>query len=313
MTPTPCAICGEELDPLLPAYVCDRDARRLLDLLSRVLDVVTPPPLISYLDRRTNPPTRRTRRATDGGRVEPGLASSLEAAIRGELRFGSSGPSARPVDAPLPYNPEAATARDELIATLRRHADEIAAVRGLARPLDTLESLAPWLGTQVEWMTTRLDGPPRISALMVALVDAQRWLQRREDTQHYRGQCTAVLVDETDTTTVCGASLYVSPRAEVLTCRVCGALYPADHRRREMLEAAQDRTLTAADACIALRGLGVTLTPSTIRSWVHRDKVAPVGWTSTSPRRPLYRVGDLWERTQAEAARQAARRVRSVR
>jgi hypothetical protein len=93
---------------------------------------------------------------------------------------------------------------------------------------------------------------------------------------------------------------------------VCGALYRADHRRREMLEAAQDRTLTAADACLALRGLGMTLTPSTIRSWVHRDKVAPVGWTTTSPRRPLYRVRDLWALTQEEAARQADRARRAL-
>lgn len=310
MTPTLCTItdCSVELDPLLPGYVCDEHARRLLRLLADVLDVVTPPPLVEYLDRRTNPPTLRTRRAIDGGKVVPGLASSLEAAIRGELRFGSPTPGARPVEAPLPFNATAAAARDELLATMRRHADEIAAVRGLHRPLDTLGTLAPWLGTQVEWMTCREDGAARVEEITAALSSASRWLHRRDDDQHYRGQCTGVVVDAGGATSVCGAALYVRPGAEVVTCRQCEAVYPADHRRREMLEAAQERELTAADACLALRGLGVTLTPSTVRSWVHRGRLVPAGCTSTSPRRPTYRVGDLWSLTQMEAARQAARR-----
>lgn len=312
MNPTLCAICGDDLDPLLPEYVCDRETRRLRRLLAGVLDDVTAPPLVTYLDRSTTPPIQRTRRAIDGGRVDPGLASSLEAAIRGELRLGEGGRSARPVDAPLPYNPAAAAARDELLATMRGHADQIAAARGLARPLDQLTTLARWLGTQVDWLAARPEGAPVIEALSSALAGAYRWVQRRSDDQHYRGQCTAVIVDTSDSTSVCGAALYVRPGAETLTCRLCGAVYPADHLRREMLAAAQDKTLTAADACLALRGLGVSLTPSTIRSWVHRDKLTPSGWTAVSPRRPLYRVGDLWALVQAEAARQAQRTRRPL-
>ncbi|NTW39925.1 MAG: hypothetical protein HGA44_08535, partial [Cellulomonadaceae bacterium] len=252
------------------------------------------------------------RRASDGARVVPGLATSLDAAVRGELRFGSPSPGSRPADAPLPYAPAAAAARDELVRVLREQADAIAAVRGLHRPLDTLTALARWLAPQVEWLRDRSDGAARIEAMVEAIVSARRHVEHRVDGRHYRGQCTATVVPDDGEPAVCGASLYVSDGAVTVECRDCGATYDPAGRRVELLTSAREQLVTATQAARALRGLGVTVTASTVRSWVHRGRLAPrasvVGVTSLASQ---YRLGDVWDLAEAEGIRRA-QRVRAL-
>ena len=300
-----CQICTGEIPDT--CYVCPSCGARLRGLLLGILDDVTAAPTIKVRTSRRDvlgAPVVVERRAADGGVVVPGLASALEAAIRGELRFGASGPSSRPTWAPLPLNADAVFVRDTLLAALREQADAIARVRGLFRPLDTLPALATWLAHQVDWLRQRDDGGARIEALTQAIVVAKRTVDHRVDDRHYRGVCVGTLTDDSGESTACGARLYVKPGSTVIECARCGATYDEDGRRLELLAAARVQLVTGTEAARALRGLGVDLKPSTVRSWVHRGRLTPA---TVRGGRPLYRLGTVLELARREGEARARR------
>lgn len=308
MNPALCPNCARELDPLLGETVCGACVARLRGLLGGIPDQVVREAEVVQVRTAAGRVVRR--RAVDGEVVLPGLSASLDAAARGELRFGDVGPVTRTADRRLPLVPAAVYARDELVRVLAEHASAIARSRAWPRPARELCALAVWLRDQLGWLAFHDDGPARVSALTEAVVLARAVVEHPHDDRAFRGRCDALVEGET-----CGASLYARPTAAVAECRRCGAEHDVSTQRDRLLAEARARVMTATQAARALQGLGIPVSPSSIRSWVHRGALAPQGSVrSTAGRTPVYRLGDverLARRKALEAARHAARYVGS--
>lgn len=288
-----CPVCGRRtLDVITGEQVCPVCLGRLRGLLRGVGSttereagmVVVPSP------RHDNRPI--VRRAVDGRIVVAGLADSLEAAIRHELRFASPGPSSRSSDARLPLVPAAVFVRDELQRVLDEQARDIAAIRGLRPPARALVPLSAFLITHVSWLRTRDDGPDRVLSLTDAIVSARRAIEHPPDLV-YRGRCTAPSpVGEG----LCDRPLYGPAGRVVIECRWCGAEYQAEQLRAALLFESRRKLMTATQAALALHALGVeSATPSMVRGWVHRDQVKPRDWLGPGRARPVYRFADVWD------------------
>jgi len=296
--PTLCPICTAELDVLLGETVCSRCVGRLRGLLLGVLDEVHEPPVVEVPAARAGD-APIVRLAVDGGRVVPGLASSLEAAVRGELRFAAPGASARSTTARLPLAPHVVYARDELVRVLAEQAEAIAAVRGLDLPRRALVPLASWHAEQLPRLATHESGPERVEIMTEALVAARRVVDHPRDERMFRGRCTGQVEDDAGQMHACGTALYARPGVAEVECTRCGATYGADGLRLALLAKLRVQLVTAAEASRALGALGVEVRPSTIRWWVHRGLLKPV--------RPFtYKLGDV----RAVAEREAERRAR---
>lgn len=242
----------------------------------------------------------------------PSLALALESAHAKALKFGASRVGGRPgVDeSPVPYNARATTATRDLVDALRSWADVIAAERGFARPLDTLPSLGPWLARQVTYLRSSPMGPEAVVKISGAIRQASGVVDRPADL-NYAGPCTGrVLVDpEGDPTLTreCGEHLYGTARRAEVTCPACGATYPLAERRTWLLRKAEDVVAPATELARAVHGLGVSVTPSMIRNWhrrgllPHRDVRRRVGLSGTVIEVPLYRVGDVLEKVNADS------------
>lgn len=281
-----CPLCGRGLDWVLGETVCGVCLGRLRGLLSGVPSRISPAPLV-VLPAKGVDGVHPVRRAMDGGVVSSGLAAALEAAIAGQLRFGDRGPSStsRRSEAPLPLAPRAVWVRDELVGVLAGSAAAIATARGLAGPRRSLVPLAGWLLGQLSWLGTWVDGPDHVMEMTEAVVAARSTIDRRDPADRvWLAHCD------------CGRVLHARQGEETVTCRGCGLSHSVLGRQMGMLREAAGQKVTAAEAARALSGMGVEVTPSMVRGWVHRGHLAPVGSVpSTSSRTPTYRLGDVWE------------------
>ncbi|WP_029289114.1 hypothetical protein [Cellulomonas sp. HZM] len=304
-TTVPCPNCDRALDVLLGETVCSVCVSDLRRLLEGVASERVPAPLVTV---RTADGSLVQRRAIDGGRLVPGLAMALEAAIRGELRHGTSVRSGSVVDARLPLVATAVYQRDELVRTLASAAAAVASARGLDRPERRLVPLAAWWLQHLAGLQYRDDGPALVQQMSTALRSARAVLEHRLDRRVFRGRCDAV----TESGEACGGALYVVPPAATVTCPLCGTEYPADERRLALLRAARASLVTATEAARALQGLGVAVEPATIRKWVQRDLLHPRAHTPAPGNKPLYRLGDV-EQLVRRAAVPAALRHAAIR
>ncbi len=306
----------------------------------------------------------------------PQLAEALESARCKQLRFPPS-PTARPRredEAALPFSETAAEVEAELVVGLRRVADDVARALGWARPLDTPDSLGPWLAERVsemraadagvEWVEQlrvvlrrawrTVDAPPEVrfagpcnsvvgycgahlvvqagvsSSVVVHCLGCgaehaagglreefgQAWLDSPDaagstlDLEHV----VAVLVDH-DVRVTCGGALRcredlwvpAGTAAGTVRCPACRAQVDVESRRTWLLQQVEDMLLPATELARAIDGLGVPVTPSTVRSWVARTRLVAKGQRMVGGRvTPVYRVGDVLDLVNAEAARKAA-------
>lgn len=112
----------------------------------------------------------------------------------------------------------------------------------------------------------------------------------------FAGPCSADLDDPDVPGTVvrCGADLYARIADSTVRCRACGTEHDVAERRDQLLEAAGDMLLTAAEASRALTSLRHPLTPERIRQWAHRGRILSVDTVVIDGRpRPRYRLRDI--------------------
>jgi len=245
----------------------------------------------------------------------PGLAHALDAAHAKALRFGASRPrppASRPAseaqeEAPLPFDPRASVAIAVLFDTLEAWVDRIAAERGidrppreLYRPMDAWAVLGAWLCAHVSWLRSSPLGPEAVVKLRAAVRAACSVVDRPPDLA-YAGPCRASVVDADGLHVECGADLYARPGEPQVTCRACGAAYPLSEQRQWLLAQVEDMLLPATELARAIDGLGVEVTPTAIRKWKQRGRLAPHGHNVRG--HPLYRVGDVLDVVKGVAAR----------
>lgn len=311
----------------------------------------------------------------------PQLAEALESARCKQLRFPPS-PTARPRredEAALPFSETAAEVEAELVVGLRQVADDVARALGWARPLDTPDSLGPWLAERVsemraadagvEWVEQlrvvlrrawrTVDAPPEVrfagpcnsvvghcaahlvvpaggsSTVVVHCLECgaehtagglreefgQAWLDSPDAAGSALDleQVVAVLVDH-DVQVTCGGALRcredlwvpAGTAAGTVRCPACRAQVDVESRRTWLLQQVEDMLLPATELARAIDGLGVEMTPERLRKWAERGRLSERGRRLIGGRAlPVYRVGDVLDLVNADAARKAAHGVAS--
>lgn len=304
MTNQTCAVqdCGREIPDI--EYVCSPCGDRLTRLLAAVGDHAVERPRVL-----SKPHLPEHQRCPDCGTGIPGHPlvntyretglPSTERGLADELLISMSKPSlhldtdddgeARVV---LPYGYRAAEARWTLRDALTATGDEIARVRGQFRPYNSLQALAAWLSSQVDWMRHQ----PAGGVLIGELLDALRQAVRSIDNPVRRlliGACDATIADEQGASVECGEQLYAREYDVEVECSRCGTVHTTRDTWDRMLDKSEDLLMTRTEIARALAGFGVTVSEKRLENWATRGRLLRRGMSTGRPVRPLYRLGDV--------------------
>ncbi|GIH69455.1 hypothetical protein [Sphaerimonospora thailandensis] len=230
----------------------------------------------------------------------PSLALHLDVAIARQARIGDGG-GPRSADA-LPWDERAAEAsavlRSTLVGWVRVLADGVRETPGptcpgdcghrsctyitLAHPpADTLPALSRWLSRHRAWLTGHPAADEAVDEIRAAVRHARRAIDLPPGLW-YAGPCGVA---------DCTADLYARHGARVIRCHECRATHDADARQEWLLAQVADHLGTATEIARALHGFQHALTPSMVRGYAHRGRLAAHGTDEHG--RPLYRVGDV--------------------
>ncbi|WP_263120840.1 hypothetical protein [Cellulomonas sp. RIT-PI-Y] len=239
----------------------------------------------------------------------PGLFGDLDIARTRQARIGS-GTTGHATVPPLPFALQPADARWVLATTLASWLDWVTAVRAHRPPAtwrEVEDYLTTWRGGAISWLAAHPDGVQAIDELTAAIRNARAAIDRPADRQ-YAGPCTATVPDEDGLAVKCGTDLYAHPDTDTVTCRTCGTEYPLAARRSWLLEQAEDVLLPAREIARAVDGLGVPVSPETVKSWVRRGQLVAHGRVPVPGGRTAatYRVGDVLNLVHAAARRRGA-------
>lgn len=220
-----------------------------------------------------------------------GLAPDLDLATARQTRFARSPGASRSRGTALPYDTrasDAATAlRDVLAGWIR--AISPAGVQDTHTAVMALQLLR-----QVPAIRQRDDAARRLDDLTAAVIRCLRVIDR-PPSRIYAGPCPD-----------CGTDLLGKPGHLAVTCRGCGAGHSIAERQ-EWLRGELDGVLGSASWCAtAATALGLPVAEATIRSWVHRRKLAARHHEPRRPggaERPLYRLADVLDLALERAAR----------
>ncbi|MFD9943210.1 hypothetical protein ACFWYW_14545 [Nonomuraea sp. NPDC059023] len=239
-------------------------------------------------------------------RVRDELADDLDIALARQARLGTGGRRGGG-ETPLPYAPEASEAiwilRTALVGWIRVLEETDPAQptgptcstceHGSCRLItyrtpapDTLAGMADWLTRRIESLRHHEAAGEAVEEITNAVRQATHAIDRPAD-RVYLGICSVSLEGGGE----CDTDLYARPHAPVMTCLHCGTQHSIQLRRAILLAAAEDVLGTATEVARALSGLGQHVTPSMIRGYAHRGRLALRGTDSAD--HPLYRLGDV--------------------
>lgn len=187
--------------------------------------------------------------------------------------------------------------------------------QGMPR-LTRTEDMATWLVAHIEAIRQDESAPELLADLEVLQAELRAAVDNRET--KFAGQCTTVLavgdlIHDDDVITVvpseraCGALLRMRPGSSTVTCRACKASYPALEISRRILMQSLEFQGTATFIAHALTDAGYPVKAETIRKWAERSRAAgpsaeryPIAsWRDDDLGRPLYRMGDVFDRVKA--------------
>lgn len=282
------------------AYVCDRCGDRLRRLLAMLGDsALERPRVLEYphlpehrcADCGTGiegHPVRNELRETGLPLMEPGLVADLERAMS---KLGSTwGTSDGPTRSPYGYR--SAEARWTLRDTMTRAGDEIARIRGLFRPYNSLPALGAWLSTQVDWMRHQPQGAELIDELTACMREGLRAIDNSAK-RLLIGACDATIPDEQGMSIECGEQLYAREYDVEVECSRCGTRHKTRDTWDRMLDKSEDLLMTRTEIALALAGWGYKISPKRLENWATRGRLLRRGLSTGRPARPLYRLGDV--------------------
>lgn len=312
--------CGREL---VDAFVCqccaDQLAADLRDIIrgAHQVDVV----VVEVADERFAVMPTATRRVQVGRRqgrpveaveIQPGdyarhnstpydhrgLVDDLDATFTHNMHTSSG-----------LWDERAGRLRVELARTLVKFARFVATTRAISLPDDAQPlTVAVWLERHVDWLRGQEAGADAVTEIGHIVQRVTRAIDRPADLW-YAGPCTAEPDDEPGG--YCGEDLYAKPDAKIVRCRRCGQGYPLTERRDWLKTAADDCLAHAEWIGRAANVFGVDITPSAVRGYAHRGRIAEKGRDSAG--RPLYRVGDVIAVAQAVIAERDRKAAASTR
>lgn len=293
--------CDREVPEI--EYVCSPCGIRLKHLLAAVADRPVERPMVLSMPHLpehercydcgsgiAGHPLVNEYRPTGLPAAELGLAAELEVSMsKPSLTVDVQDGKAKVA---LPYTYRAAEAQWTLRDALTAVGDEIARVRGLFKPLNTMPALAAWLTSQLNWMRHQPAGGELIGELTHALRQAVRSIDNVASREQV-GVCDATVVDGHGYSVACGEPLYVRRGAEEVGCPKCGTTHLADDTWNKTLAKSEDLLLTRSEIARALAG---QVTVKQLEHWADPERggrLVRKGWTATRPPRPRYRLGDV--------------------
>lgn len=226
------------------------------------------------------------------------LAEDLDITRTRQSRTGgpASGVTSRDRERPLPWDERASEATVALRTTVTTWVQLVTTERGTRPPGVSLERMSRFLLGQLEWLRHHAGAQQAQTDLVAAVWHAQHVIDRRAD-RLYVGPCdtTGEWHQAEDGWTgdligPCNTDLYAKPGEPKATCDRCGHTWDVAGRRGYLLDAAQDRLVTASDLSRFLSVYGQPIEAERIWKWRERGHLSTKG-TDVSGR-PLYRVGD---------------------
>jgi hypothetical protein len=137
----------------------------------------------------------------------------------------------------------------------------------------------------VTTICVRADAGQLADEITSAIHQARHAIDRPHDRRQFLGPCAALLPDHS----TCRQEVYGLAWKLTTGCPACGAIHNIADRQKWLLDIAQDRLGTSTEIAGFLRTAGVGCTPSQIRGYVARGRLAPA--PDTQP--PLYRMRDV--------------------
>lgn len=209
---------------------------------------------------------------------------------KGAASIGSSGHSA----AAIPCNLDAIEHGDQLEAVLRGWAAEISVVS----PLFTPPRIAERLLNQVKSIRREEWAGDLKQELREALNTARRATDRGAE-RVFAGMCPTE-VDGKD----CAAAVFTAPGRPVARCHKCKAQWDVTEWRGRAISAAGIHQGTPAELSRMISDpvTGEALPQATIRKWVQRKKLTPIGVNARGKATyQVRKVRSLWARMQSSA------------
>ncbi|MFB4280833.1 hypothetical protein ACBJ59_36475 [Nonomuraea sp. MTCD27] len=241
-------------------------------------------------------------------------------AISRQARVTGGGVGGRSPEKPLPWNERASEAAEHLAVMLLGWARVlVGTVQQLQGP--TCAScthpscsyadlgrephrdpahVASWLHRHAGALIAHPAGPDAVEEILLAVRNARYATDSPPRDLIYAGPCDA-----------CDADLYARPDASRVACRWCRddegdrLVYEVHARRQWMLNALEDRQLTAPAIARALTSLIRPIKPALLHTWISRRKLQPAGLDDLN--RMVFRVGDVIDLMAAGEARKAER------
>lgn len=202
---------------------------------------------------------------------------------------------------PLPFHGGASRAASELKTALGTWARVVHNEAGAVLPaVDTIAGVAAWLRPRVGWLRYHEGGQEAVDGICDAVAAVRRIVDRPVEVL-YAGPC------------VCGADLYARLDASYVVCRAVvheeALAWPVEERRRWLLESAEDVLATTTEISRALTRYQQPVTPSAIRGYVGRGRLAARGERVVAGRKdplPTYRLGDVLDILAQQAEKVAS-------
>lgn len=216
------------------------------------------------------------------------LADELQTTRLRQSRTGgqATGVLSRSYERPLPWDERAAVTADLLRSTVVAWVRIVLDERGGRCPQNTVKDMATFLMSQLEWIRHADQTVEMPDEIRHVATEARRVVDIAPD-RLYIGPCDP---DGRWGELPCPTDLYARQGATETACPTCELVWNVENRRQVMLEAAQDRLVTAADLSKFLSAYGEPLTADRIRKWVEREQLVPHGRDSAG--RPTYRVSE---------------------
>jgi hypothetical protein len=151
--------------------------------------------------------------------------------------------------------------------------------------IPTSGALSRYLLSRIHRIRVRVDAAQLADEITSAIHQARHAIDRPNDQRAFLGPCGAQLPDAT----TCRHEVYGVAGKPAIRCPACGAVHNVAERQSWLLDIAQDRLGSTTEIAGFLRTAGVQCTPSMIRNYVARGRLAPA--PDTDP--PLYRMRDV--------------------
>jgi hypothetical protein len=223
------------------------------------------------------------------------LAQELQTTRLRQSRIGgqATGVLSRSSERPLPWDQRASEAADVLRSTVVAWVRVVLEERGARCPVDSLAAMGTFLLSHREWLRHHEAADECADEIGHATKNARHVIDRAPG-RSYAGPCreTIQATDEQGEA-CCLAELHVRDGAKMVTCPLCSAEHDVADRKAWLLAVAENQLVTASELHRLLQFVGQAVPHSTIRSWVHRSRLAAHGQTPDG--HPLYRVGDAFD------------------